>query len=173
MAEASNHQITSCRVKWFDHVKGFGFLVPDDGGPDILLHANVLRAVGRNTVADGVRMDAAVMQVNGRLQATAIEKIHAAAGEVLPMLAQFADLDPIALRALPYQPARVKWFDPTKGFGFANVFGSSEDVFIHVEVLRTSGLAGLDAGEAVSLRVVDGERGRMAAEVAVWDQTSK
>ncbi|WP_366915539.1 cold shock domain-containing protein, partial [uncultured Lentibacter sp.] len=30
-------------VKWFDPVKGFGFVVADTGGPDILLHANVLR----------------------------------------------------------------------------------------------------------------------------------
>ena len=41
------------------------------------------------------------------------------------------------------------WFDKAKGFGFANVFGRDEDVFLHIEVLRRSGLADLQPGEAV------------------------
>ena len=53
----------------------------------------------------------------------------------------FEDLDPEVMRAAPLEPARVKWFDKAKGFGFANVFGQPEDVFIHIEVLRRSGLA--------------------------------
>ena len=69
----------------------------------------------------------------------------------------------------PLEPARVKWFDKAKGFGFANVFGSSDDVFVHVEVLRRFGLADLQAGEAVGLKIVDGERGKMAVTVCAWD----
>ena len=71
--------------------------------------------------------------------------------------------------SLPLEPARVKWFDKAKGFGFANVFGRDEDVFLHIEVLRRSGLADLQPGEAVSLRVVDGKRGRMAMQVTSWE----
>jgi CspA family cold shock protein len=63
----------------------------------------------------------------------------------------------------------VKWFDKGKGFGFANTFGRSEDVFVHIEVLRRSGLADLQPGEAVAIRVVDGRRGRMAMEVCGWE----
>ena len=44
-------------VKWFDPVKGFGFVVADTGGPDILLHANVLRNFGQNSIADGARIE--------------------------------------------------------------------------------------------------------------------
>jgi CspA family cold shock protein len=73
------------------------------------------------------------------------------------------------LAALPVEPARVKWFDKGKGFGFANVFGRTEDVFVHIEVLRHSGFADLQAGEAVGLRIVDGKRGRMAVQVVSWD----
>lgn len=170
MADAINHQTVSCHVKWFDPKKGFGFLIPDTGGPDILLHANVLRNAGRGSIADGVRVEAIVDQVDGRWQASAFSVIHSDSDHAVPLLAQFIALDPEELRALPYLPARVKWFDHVKGFGFANVFRSSEDVFIHIEVLRAAGLASLDAGEAVSLRVIDGERGRMAVEVAGWDR---
>lgn len=170
MADAINHHTVACRVKWFDPKKGFGFLIPDTGGPDILLHANVLRSAGRGSIADGVRLEATVGQVDGRWQASEITAIHSDTVHEVPPLAQFVGLDPEELRALPYQPARVKWFDHDKGFGFANVFRSSEDVFIHIEVLRAAGLAILAPGEAVSLRVIDGERGLMAAEVAGWDR---
>jgi CspA family cold shock protein len=71
------------------------------------------------------------------------------------------------------EPARVKWFDKGKGFGFANVFGRAEDVFVHVEVLRMSGFADLAAGEAICLRILEGKRGRMAAQVLAWDASLK
>ena len=80
------------------------------------------------------------------------------------------DIDIIEnLDSLPLRPARVKWFDKSKGFGFANIFGYSEDVFIHIEVLRHSGFADLAIGEALCLRIVEGPRGLMAAQIAAWD----
>ncbi|WP_375263571.1 cold-shock protein, partial [Palleronia sp.] len=66
-------------------------------------------------------------------------------------------------------PARVKWFDRAKGFGFANVFGLSDDVFVHIEVLRRSSLADLQPGEAIAIRVADGARGKLATQVGVWE----
>ena len=33
-------------IKWFDASKGYGFIVPDDGGPDVLLHVTCLRRGG-------------------------------------------------------------------------------------------------------------------------------
>ena len=50
MAEDANLRLIKGRVKWFDAVKGFGFVVANDGGPDILLHANVLRNYGQSSV---------------------------------------------------------------------------------------------------------------------------
>lgn len=46
-------QLVHGKVKWFDPAKGFGFIVGEEGGADILLHANVLRNYGQSTVADG------------------------------------------------------------------------------------------------------------------------
>ena len=63
----------------------------------------------------------------------------------------------------------MKWFDKGKGFGFANIYGRPEDVFLHIEVLRQSGLADLQPGEALAVRVIEGKRGRMAAEVQAWE----
>jgi len=157
-------------VKWFDPTKGFGFVVPDQGGADVLLHANVLRNFGQSSVADGSSISLMVQETPRGAQAVSVLEIQPppeGAGPVLQDLPSPVS-DP-ALFALPFEPARVKWFDKSKGFGFANVFGRPEDVFIHIEVLRRSGLADLQPGEAVALRVIEGNRGRMAAHVAAWD----
>ena len=87
--------------------------------------------------------------------------------------ADLENVDDAKVAQLPLEAARVKWFDKAKGFGFANIWGSSEDVFVHVEILRRSGLADLQAGEAVAIRVISGKRGKMAAEVCSWESVSR
>lgn len=160
-------------VKWFDPGKGFGFVVADDGGPDILLHANVLRNFGQSSVADGATIELSVLETERGMQAVEVFSIDTADLPIGAGLSDFADMDPEEMASSPLEPARVKWFDKAKGFGFANVFGSTEDVFVHVEILRQSGLADLLPGEAVTLRVMDGKRGRMATEVLSWDAAAK
>ena len=157
------------QVKWFDPSRGFGFVVADEGGADILLHANVLRNFGQSSVADGARIRVMVQFTARGAQAVEVLEIEPPEGAGNTVLADFQDMDPAVLAAAKLEPARVKWFDKVKGFGFANVFGRPEDVFIHIEVLRQSGLADLQPGEALGLRVVDGKRGRMATEVCAWE----
>src|SRR6056297_2988068 len=108
-----------CRghVKWFDPGKGFGFVVSEDGGPDILLHANVLRNFGQSSVADGAEIELAVQETERGLQATDVHAIRLVDTPATGALADFAHLDAEALAALPLDPARVKWFDKAKGFG--------------------------------------------------------
>jgi CspA family cold shock protein len=156
-------------VKWFDPAKGFGFVVADDGGPDILLHANVLRNFGQSSVADGATIEVAVQHTARGVQAHTVLRIEPPEAETGAALADFEAFDAETLAAAPLEPARVKWFDKAKGFGFANVFGRPQDVFVHVEVLRRSGLADVQPGEALAIRVVKGKRGEMAIEVSAWE----
>lgn len=156
-------------VKWFDPAKGFGFVVSDEGGPDILLHVNVLRNFGQSSVADGARVELSVHQTERGVQATQVHAILPPQTAQTAHLADIAGVDPEAVAAAPIEPARVKWFDKSKGFGFANVFGKSDDIFLHVEVLRQSGLSDLQPGDALALRVIMGERGLMAVEVHAWE----
>ncbi|MGB7243093.1 MAG: cold shock domain-containing protein [Sulfitobacter sp.] len=156
-------------VKWFDPVKGFGFVVSDAIGPDILLHVNVLRNYGQSSVADAARVELVVQNTDRGMQATEVLAIHPPAISESVGLSDIMDLDSDVVAAAPLEPARVKWFDKGKGFGFANVFGRPEDIFLHIEVLRRSGLSDLQPGEALALRVIQGKRGHMAAEVFAWE----
>ncbi len=156
-------------VKWFDPVKGFGFIVADQGGADVLLHANVLRNYGQSSVADGTPIWFKAQSTARGLQAAVVVKIESALGMPTNLSEEENRLTTEELLQLPIQAARVKWFDKSKGFGFANVWGFVEDVFLHVEVVNHSGFADLQAGEAVCLRVTDGKRGKMAVQVLSWD----
>lgn len=166
--EKTTHDVHG-RVKWFDPGKGFGFIVGDEGGADILLHANVLRNFGQNSVADGAGISVRVQMTQRGVQAVEVLNIEPPQGGAFPLMDENAPTSAEEISALPLEPARVKWFDKGKGFGFANVFGRPEDVFIHIEVLRVSGFADLQAGEAVCLRIIEGKRGRMAMQVASWE----
>jgi CspA family cold shock protein len=156
-------------VKWFDAGKGFGFILAQDGNADILLHANVLRNFGQSSVADDTRIEVLVAQTERGLQAIEVLSIEQNLAPPGSGLADFAEFDPADIAAVAIEPARVKWFDKGKGFGFANVFGDDADIFVHIEVLRLAGLADLFPGEAIALRAMKGKRGLMAAEVLSWE----
>ncbi|UWR23777.1 cold-shock protein [Sulfitobacter sp. S190] len=155
-------------VKWFDPVKGYGFVVSDMGGSDVLLHVNVLRNFGQSSIADGSRVTLVVQQTDRGIQAAEVVSITPPEDTITP-IADIAGLDAQEISQTPLVAVRVKWFDKAKGFGFANVFGQSDDVFVHIDVLRQSGLADMQPGEALAMRVIDGKRGLMAAEVQAWE----
>ncbi|SDX24561.1 cold-shock protein [Roseicitreum antarcticum] len=167
------HRRVQGHVKWFDPAKGFGFIVAQDGGPDILLHANALRNFGQGSVCDEAGIEVVVQETPRGLQTVEVLWITPP-----PMVLANGDNesgapDDAPESDLPFLPARVKWFDKVKGFGFANTFGSAEDIFIHMEVLRRSGFADLQPGEAIGLRVTDGDRGKMALSIGPWEAALK
>lgn len=168
--DASPQEAVTGIVKWFDPSKGFGFVVVEGVESDVLLHANALRNFGLSSVCDGARIRLTMQRTQRGLQTLEVLEVQPPEA----VLEEQADVDPrlsqVVDRSIPLEPGRVKWFDKVKGFGFANVFGKSADVFIHMETLRRSGLAELQAGEAIALRVVDGERGRMAVSIEPWEE---
>ncbi len=57
----------------------------------------------------------------------------------------------------------VKWFNPTKGFGFIQPEESGNDVFVHISAVQNSGLNGLDEGQKISYDLEEDQRGRNSA----------
>lgn len=168
-AAESEIQPVRGRVKWFDPAKGYGFVVSDDIGPDILLHAKVLRNFGQGSISEGVEVSLTIQKTERGVQAVEVLEIRVPLVQTAFADNGLVDYTAEDLAAQKLQPGRVKWFDKAKGFGFANVFGDNDDVFIHIEVLRRSGFADLQSGEAVGLKIIDGKRGRMAIQVAAWE----
>jgi CspA family cold shock protein len=58
----------------------------------------------------------------------------------------------------------VKWFNPTKGFGFIEPEDGSKDAFVHISAVERSGLTSLNEGQRVTFELVAGRDGKMAAE---------
>ncbi|HRO14262.1 MAG TPA: cold shock domain-containing protein [Paracoccus sp. (in: a-proteobacteria)] len=158
------------QIKWFDPGRGFGFVADDCGGNDILLHVNVLRNFGQGSVADGSRVEAVVVSTPRGRQVAEVRRIDPPAAAGPAPIADLGMLDALQLDRLPLLAARVKWFDKAKGFGFANVFARRGDVFLHIEVLRHCGFAELTPGEAVTLRMIEGPRGMVAAQILPWER---
>ncbi len=44
-------------VKWFNPIKGYGFITPEDGSKDVFVHLNAVRSVGLDTLNEGQRVD--------------------------------------------------------------------------------------------------------------------
>ena len=57
---------------------------------------------------------------------------------------------------------KVKWFNPTKGYGFIEREDKEKDVFVHVSAVRDAGMNGLDEGQALTFYVEDGRKGPSA-----------
>lgn len=155
-------------VKWFDTIKGYGFLVVEDGSGDILLHANVLKNFGRGSVAEGTMIDFEANETERGRQVSRILEIEGPKEELVD--GSGSDFEIPDVVGVKMVPARVKWFDKSKGFGFANTFKSEEDIFLHMEILRHYGFSDLQSGEAIVIQVIDGPRGKMAGSIRAWDE---
>ena len=54
---------------------------------------------------------------------------------------------------------KVKWFNPTKGFGFIEREDKEKDVFVHISAVRNAGMNGLDEGQAMTFEIEEGPKG--------------
>jgi cold shock protein len=154
----------SGHIKWFDVAKGFGFIVPDNGMPDVLLHVTCLRREGYQSANEGARIVVEAVQRPRGLQAFRILSLDDSTAlhpSELPMPRTHVQVVPTS----GLEPAVVKWFNRLRGFGFLTQGDGKPDIFVHMETLRRYGIAELKPGEQVFVRFGDGSKGLMAAEV--------
>jgi len=58
----------------------------------------------------------------------------------------------------------VKWFNPTKGYGFIEPDDGSKDVFVHISAVERAGLSTLNEGQKVTFELQAGQNGKSSAE---------
>ncbi|NQV21067.1 MAG: cold-shock protein [Rhodospirillales bacterium] len=58
----------------------------------------------------------------------------------------------------------VKWFNPTKGFGFIAPDDGGNDAFVHISAVQNAGMASLQEGQKIEFELVPGKDGRSSAE---------
>ncbi|MDQ0421099.1 cold shock domain-containing protein [Rhizobium sp. CRIBSB] len=151
-------------VKWFDVAKGFGFIVPDNGMQDVLLHVTCLRRDGYQTILEGTRIVALIQKRERGYQAFRIlsmDQSTAVHPSQMPPVRTHVQVTPTS----GLERALVKWFNRTKGFGFLTRGEGTEDIFVHMETLRRFGLTELRPGQTVLVRFGPGDKGLMAAEI--------
>lgn len=151
-------------VKWFDVAKGFGFIIPDNGMQDVLLHVTCLRRDGYQTILEGTRIVALIQKRDRGYQAFRIlsmDQSTAIHPSQMPPVRTHVQVT--ATSGL--ERVLVKWFNRTKGFGFLTRGEGTEDIFVHMETLRRFGLTELRPGQTVLVRFGDGDKGLMAAEI--------
>jgi CspA family cold shock protein len=150
-------------IKWFDVSKGYGFIIPDNGMADVLLHVTCLRRDGFQTAYEGARIVVEAQQRSKGMQAFRVVSMDESTAVHPSQLPPRTHVNVTPTSGL--ERAWVKWFNRLRGFGFLTRGEGTPDIFVHMETLRRYGLTELRPGQVVLVRYGDSPKGLMAAEV--------
>lgn len=140
-------------VTWYDEGKGFGFVTPDAGGPDVFVHVRAL-AEGLTWLAEGDRVAYETVDGEKGPQARGLQLVRGADTAVAPAAAEAT--------AKPGEGV-VARYDDERGFGFITPDAGGADLFVHTSVVADG--EPLQPGERVRFGVRQSDRGPQADRV--------
>jgi CspA family cold shock protein len=146
-------------IKWFDASKGYGFIVPDNGMPDVLLHVTCLRRDGYHTAYEGARVVCEVLDRPKGLQAFRVLSMDESTA-IQPAQSAPARTNHTVTPTSGLERAVVKWFNRA-GRGFVSRIRT--ETFCPYGDCVAFGLTELRRAKSL-VRYGDGQ-GLMAAEI--------
>ncbi len=155
-------QITGL-VKWFDTARGFGFIIPDNGMPDVLLHLSCLKRDGFAAPPEGTRVHCEVVERQKGYQCLRVLSLDTSTA-IHPVERKSRTHGTVASSS-GWVRVKVKWFNRARGFGFLSEGEGKPDIFVHMETLRKTSISELQPETWVYVRFGEGPKGNMAAEV--------
>ncbi len=164
--------MASGTVKWFNTAKGFGFIQPDDGGSDVFVHISAVEQAGLRGLNEGDLVNFELEQDRRSGKLSAGQLVVTGHGEA-PARSGGGGFDRPRGGGGGFDRPRgggfggggggrpagenvgagsgtVKWFNPTKGFGFIQPNDGGQDVFVHISAVEQAGLRGLNEGQHVA-----------------------
>ena len=150
-------------VKWFDVGRGYGFIIPNNGMPDILLHLSCLKRDGFEAPLEGARVTCEVVARQKGYQCLRVLSVDLSTA--IHPVERKARTHNSVVASTGWVKARVKWFNRARGFGFVSEGEGKPDVFVHMETLRKTAIAELVPDQWVYVKFGEGPKGSMAAEV--------
>jgi CspA family cold shock protein len=150
-------------VKWYNPTKGFGFVSPDDGSPDVFLHVSVVEQAGLQSLDEGSILVCDLADGQKGAQVSAIHSVEAGSaptqrsnrsgsGSRYPRQS-VSDYDDYGYGAKAGSgvtvEGTVKWFNADKGFGFIVPDQGGKDVFVHIRAVERAGLSTLRENQRV------------------------
>ena len=152
----------TARVKWYNPTKRFGFVEPTDGSPDAFLHISVVENAGHNSLPQGTVLTCDIAEGPRGPQVAIITSIE----EIPEEQPYHASPRPAPAASVE---GRVKFFNAAKGFGFVIPDDGSADVFVSGRVMQRCGITVLEPNQRVGLRVRQGDKGPIAANIELLD----
>lgn len=150
-------------VKWFDVARGYGFIIPDNGMQDILLHLSCLKRDGFEAPLEGARVSCEVVERQKGYQCLRVLSVDLSTA--IHPVERKSRAHTTVTPTTGWIRVKVKWFNRARGFGFVSEGEGQPDIFVHMETLRRTAIAELQPDTWVYVRFGDGPKGKMAAEV--------